>query len=325
MNYISTKRLVPDHATSNFVSWVDRWSYFQNALRIGGYAFSPTRSVVGASLILGGGRVVEVPNFRLPSPDLTVRHGRAAAACRFDAVVDVPEGEYSAMTGCLEFTLSDGSTEQISTRAKEEIADPVHAVTNRFLQLIHVMPTGHMLEVGSRNRTGDVRRGLIPNGWNYTGLDILEGENVDVVGDAHEASRLLPANSFDAVMSFAVFEHLLMPWKAALEINKLLKIGGIGLVVAPHTWPLHEEPCDYFRFSRHSWKALFNKVTGFEIIESADGCPAFIVAERLTPSTAWSELYRGALMSAVIFRKTSDTTVEWPVSMRDIADDLYPF
>lgn len=319
------KRLSPVAPVEDFVSWLDRWSYFQNSLHIGGYAFSQTREPIEATLVLGGVRTVSIPHFRLPSPDLTVRFGRVAAASRFREVIPVPEGEQTAMTAVLEFTFADGSIERISTRSKEELADPVHGVTKRFFDMLNSLPHGRMLEIGSRNRTGDIRKGLLPQDWDYVGLDILEGENVDIVGDAHETSRLLPANSFDAIMSFAVFEHLLMPWKVALEVNKVLKVGAIGLVVAPHTWPLHEEPCDYFRFSRHSWKALFNKSTGFEILESADGCPAFIVAERLSPSTAWSEFYRGALMSSVIFRKVSETTVDWSVSLSDIADDLYPF
>ncbi len=83
-----------------------------------------------------------------------------------------------------------------------------------------------MLEIGSRNVSGPVRRDMFPNAVEYVGIDVREGENVDVVGDVHELSKLVPNNHFDIVYSISVFEHLLFPWKAALEINKALKPGG---------------------------------------------------------------------------------------------------
>ncbi|MFG1361390.1 methyltransferase domain-containing protein [Xanthobacter pseudotagetidis] len=319
------QHLVQPPAVESFVYWIDRWSFFQNMLHIRGHAFSPHRRTTAARLVLRDGAQVPLAHFRLPSADLTMNWGRAAAACRIDERVPFPQGEQEALHARLEFTFDDGTTQVIANRDKEEIADPVHALLRQFFALVHELPPGHMLEIGSRNRTGDEWRHQVPQTWRHTGIDIVDGPNVDVVGDAHEASRLLPHAAFDAVMSFAVFEHLLMPWKAAVEVSRLLKPGAIGLIVAPHTWPLHEEPCDYFRFSRHSWKALFNASTGFEILAAADGCPAFIVAERLSGASAWSEMYRGALMSAVIFRKTGESLVDWPVSMKDIAADEYPF
>lgn len=53
-------------------------------------------------------------------------------------------------------------------------------------------------------------------------LDILPGENVDVVGDAHALVALFPAERFDAFCSVSVFEHLLMPWAVIPQINKIL-------------------------------------------------------------------------------------------------------
>ena len=60
----------------------------------------------------------------------------------------------------------------------------------------------------------------------YTGIDIIDGENVDLVADAHRLSEYFDKESFDLVLSFAVFEHLAMPWVVAEEISKVLKIGG---------------------------------------------------------------------------------------------------
>ncbi len=73
--------------------------------------------------------------------------------------------------------------------------------------------------------------GLVPKGWDYVGMDIREGANVDRVGDAHELSSVFPDQKFDGVMSFSVVEHLLMPWKVVIELNHVLNTGAVGLFI----------------------------------------------------------------------------------------------
>ena len=60
----------------------------------------------------------------------------------------------------------------------------------------------------------------------YIVLDVLPGENVDVVCDAHELSTVFAPESFDYVVSHSAFEYLLMPWKVAIDMNHALKCGG---------------------------------------------------------------------------------------------------
>ncbi len=112
----------------------------------------------------------------------------------------------------------------------------------------------------------------MPAEWEYVGLDIKEGPNVDVVGDAHDLVDAVGRDGFDAVFSIATFEHLAMPWKAVLAVNQVL------ISKAWSIWArapgLHEHPVDFWRFSDQAWRALFNKATGFEIVEVAMGEPA---------------------------------------------------
>ena len=102
---------------------------------------------------------------------------------------------------------------------------------HKFLVQLSSMPSGAALEIGSRARSGVTRRHFLPaSTWAYTGMDILAGENVDVVGDAHKLSKLFPEKRFRAVMSFSVLEHLLMPWKFAIELNRVMELGGVGFL-----------------------------------------------------------------------------------------------
>ena len=111
--------------------------------------------------------------------------------------------------------------------------DPYHKILRSFIEETDRQPAGRILEVGSRARSGNVNKGLFRNYQKYVGLDIIEGENVDVVGDIHRLSRYFDEEKFDFVFSIATFEHLAMPWKAVLEINKVMTTGG-WLYIATH-------------------------------------------------------------------------------------------
>jgi predicted SAM-dependent methyltransferase len=83
-----------------------------------------------------------------------------------------------------------------------------------------------VLEIGSRYvASAAIWKNVIPD-CNHIGFDVIQGKNVDVVGDAHRLSEYFANNSFDLVLSVAVFEHLAMPWIVAEETSKVLDIGG---------------------------------------------------------------------------------------------------
>lgn len=303
---------------------VERYSYFQDMLRVVGHVLCADAEPTSLVLRFPDGRQFPIVHLGLPSPDLTRHHGPRAGSCRFSALFNVGPDAAGLWPASLVLGLSDGSSHDIDVPAGDP-QDPSVLLMQRFFGLLAQRPPGHMLEIGSRMRTGALYTGHLPPGWRYTGLDVMAGENVDVVGDAHQLSRLLPLRSFDAIMSFVVFEHLLMPWKVALEMNHVLREGGLALVMAPQTWPLHEEPCDYFRFSKHAWKALFNHATGFEILAAVHGSPAYVVAQQFSPTAHFGEAHQVALMSCVLVRKVAETALQWPVEMNAIAQDVYPF
>jgi SAM-dependent methyltransferase len=100
----------------------------------------------------------------------------------------------------------------------------------------------------------------------YTSGDMLvEHQDLDVVFDC---TRGLPFadKSFDTVFCCAVLEHALEPWEALSEFRRILVPHGVAIVAVPFLENLHDEPYDYYRFTRYGAAHLANRA-GFEVEE----------------------------------------------------------
>lgn len=113
-----------------------------------------------------------------------------------------------------------------------------------------------VLDVGSLNVNGTYRSLVQCRGYGYTGLDICEGENVDIVAEPY--CYPFPDNHFDIVISGSCMEHVERPWLWIPELARVLKSGGLLAIVTHHTFPFHEHPVDCYRYFPHAFKILFD-------------------------------------------------------------------
>jgi len=199
---------------------------------------------------------------------------------------------------------------------------PQYTVVDTWTRLMEDSSIRHVLDIGGRARSGISRKDMLP-GKQIRVADILAAPEVDYVADVHELSSQLK-EKFDAFMSIATFEHLLMPWKAAIEINKVLKDGGVGLVVTHQAIGIHDVPWDYFRYSDNAWKGIFNAHTGFEIVDAGMMDPAMIIPRHWSAAHEGTEHAVGYMTSSVVVRKISQPRLDWPVPIAAITDDRYP-
>ncbi|HTU36548.1 MAG TPA: class I SAM-dependent methyltransferase [Acidimicrobiales bacterium] len=126
-----------------------------------------------------------------------------------------------------------------------------------------------VLDVGSGSPAGarSCRDLFVPPIFDYVGLDIVEGHNVDYVpADPYRWSEL-GAESFDVVVSNQVFEHVPYFWVTAAEIARVVAPGGLVTVISPSSGDPHRFPLDCWRFYPDSWAALCDYV-GLELLES---------------------------------------------------------
>ena len=224
------------------------------------------------------------------------------------------------------FHQKDGTTavfSNIGNAKRQEIE--AYRICEDFFDWVEASETPLcVVEIGSRARSGNVRRQRISERHQYTGVDIKKGPNVDRVADVHELSNDLAPGSLDAVFGLEIFEHLAMPWKVALELNKVLKTGGRAMFFTVQAWPLHEEPFDFFRFSKEAWYSLFNDYTGFRVLNAAIGDPARLVGDLQTNATNEILHGRGYLVSSVLVEKTSETKLSWEVPAESLYKGEYP-
>jgi hypothetical protein len=225
----------------------------------------------------------------------------------------------------IEFITKSGSilTVAINDLCRDRIGSyPTHHMSRRFIN--YVNQNGYsVLDIGGRARSKVDRRKEFTVA-DYVVLDLLPGDNVDVVGDAHALGMLFEPDRFDAFYSVSVFEHLMMPWAVVSQINKVLKTGAIGLIHTHQTLGMHDRPWDFWRFSDAAWDALFNHETGFEIVDRCLDSEQYILPFIYTPSKRHAERSAGFEGSAVWVKKIGPCKLNWDVVPGDLVKTYYP-
>ena len=81
------------------------------------------------------------------------------------------------------------------------------------------------------------------------------GSGVDVV--ATQPYRWpVPRSSVDVVISGQAFEHIEFPWVSMLEVQRVLRPGGLLLLIVPASGPEHRFPFDCWRFYPDGLRAM---------------------------------------------------------------------
>lgn len=122
---------------------------------------------------------------------------------------------------------------------------------------------GRLLDIGCGNKP--YQEMLMPYIEEYFGCDIVQSTKncVDVLSPANNIP--LDSKTFDTVISTQTIEHVEDHQGLVNEAYRLLKPEGYFILSGPMYWPLHEEPYDFFRFTRHGFKYILEKA-GFEIV-----------------------------------------------------------
>jgi len=98
--------------------------------------------------------------------------------------------------------------------------------------------------------------GVGDQSWDYSGVDIK----------ADLAMIPIASESVDTVLNIQVLEHVSEPSAVLSELNRILRPGGSLFLTAPQGWHEHQQPHDYYRFTRFSLSRILLGA-GFETVE----------------------------------------------------------
>ena len=117
-------------------------------------------------------------------------------------------------------------------------------------------PGARVLDAGSgegghraafpRQRYVGVDLGIGDSRWDYSKLD--------AIGDL--SALPFRDGSFEASINITTLEHVRDPQRVLTEMGRALKPGGRLLLIVPHEWEEHQQPHDYFRYTRYGLEHL---------------------------------------------------------------------
>lgn len=158
-------------------------------------------------------------------------------------------------------------------------------LTSELQKAMHIVKTDNISAHGYSGKVTDIisrnelvldcgcgrRPEYFPNVVNY---EIVDYDTTDILG----VGERLPFrdNSFDAVVSIAVLEHVRDPFACAREISRVLKPGGELYCSIPFLQPYHGYPHHYFNATHQGIRRLFEDDLEIENVNSdGAGHPIF--------------------------------------------------
>ncbi|GGE44342.1 methyltransferase family protein [Pedobacter psychrotolerans] len=160
---------------------------------------------------------------------------------------------------------------------------------------------GSLLDIGCGNKPYQDK--LADKIVNYIGVDIIQSsENkVDYLCPANEIP--LANNLFDTIISTQTIEHVEDHQGLVNEAYRLLKPDGVFILSGPLYWPLHEEPYDFFRFTKHGFRYILEKA-GFEILEIKSNGGKWSVAGQALLHAIFPQIYSISGLKGKLIRAT---------------------
>lgn len=150
------------------------------------------------------------------------------------------------------------------------------AVSSRLLVDLLASFYESRLKQFARGRLLDLGCGHVPLYEAYKDL-VTEITCVDWANTLHRNSYVdlecdltgpipLPDNSFDTVILSDVLEHVPEPELLIKEVGRLLAPSGNALISVPFFYWLHEDPHDYYRYTKFAL-SRFVELSGLKVIE----------------------------------------------------------
>ena len=136
-----------------------------------------------------------------------------------------------------------------------------------------------VLVIGGRILGVGMKEFIKNNTFDVVETDVAFGPRTRLICDSHDIP--FGENSFDCIITQAVLEHVIDPFRCVDEMFRILKPDGLVYAVAPFMKQVHNGQYDFYRFSDMGYRRLFRRFK--EIERGLNGGPG--------QALAWSLLY----------------------------------
>jgi SAM-dependent methyltransferase len=154
----------------------------------------------------------------------------------------------------------------------------------------------------------------------YIGADVSPAHGIDLDILLTPGQPLaMPDESVDTIISTQTLEHVQDACAYVQECHRLLRPGGHLILTVPMQWRMHEQPYDYWRFTRHGVTSLACKA-GLEICELSPCGGAWalagqIINSHLSETARGTKLLYGIINNLALFADRHmpdrDETIGW--------------
>ncbi|MBI3536080.1 MAG: methyltransferase domain-containing protein [Chloroflexi bacterium] len=156
----------------------------------------------------------------------------------------------------------------------------VDALAKSIYNLSREMRGARILDIGCGNKP---YRNFFSDSALYVGVDLVA---INSAADARGAVTRLSfrAETFDGTICSQVLEHVPEPSALLREAHRVLKTKGQLLLSAPMYWHHHEDPFDFYRYTRYGLSHLIESA-GFQIVQIVQQGGAWRVTGQVLANT----------------------------------------
>lgn len=165
---------------------------------------------------------------------------------------------------------------------------------------------------------GEIADELARGGVRATAVDNDPARRPDMIADL-ETLEPIPNDTVDAVFCLEVLEHVRRPEAAAAAIRRVLRPGGLLVGSTPFLLGIHDSPRDYYRYTSHGLRHLFNAFEPVELRERNGyfSAAAVLLTRRFAVGTLAERRLAALLCPILLPLSFALEALDWMLPSRD--------
>jgi SAM-dependent methyltransferase len=164
------------------------------------------------------------------------------------------------------------------------LTSPVYIIRRSlYKSILKIAPKvgGDVLDIGCGEKPYE---SLFINANSYIGVDIEKSghDHNNSKADIFYDGKVLPFpdNYFNSILCLEVIEHIFNIDEVLLEVKRVLKPGGLFVGTIPFSWPEHEIPYDFARYTSYGIFHILSK-SNLEVIQCDKSTSYFLAVSQL--------------------------------------------